>query len=299
MTNDVATTNDRNFLRVQITDEIQITGPGQMMTKLRSLLPEYKRPDVLFVWLDEKEFALAIDKLEIAENAQITIPTEMDNFKKLIIICRSESRSDAAETAKIFDLNEIKPLDVLLIAQDRWWSNLCSDSECCPVSGRLMPGKVVLSEKSLSDRHDVWLQWLKLINQLSVQPQLSEISYETEELLRRSLDDLAIRDCVLNHIATNPQAQPTWTKIFERFLDSTQSQNNHVVYCLLAAIHFSNNRVENADHFTKQSLLINPEYSLSLLMQHGLEIKMDCKKVVAAFTHFSADELLKNTPLRK
>jgi len=34
------------------------------------------------------------------------------------------------------------------------------------------------------------------------------------------------------------------------------------------------------------------------LMQHGLEIKMDSRKIVSAFTHFTSDELLANTPVR-
>jgi hypothetical protein len=291
--------------RFEIEQSIKITGPGQMIKKLFEYFPKSESDDVLFVWLDGLDQAVGIEQVEIKKGLEGDIcPLQGFNTgEKLIAICRGGSRARAANIAQTLELGEVNPLDVLLVAKGRWWSNFCKDSDCCPIDGRDLPTNEPINSGTLSKRHEIWFQWLSLVQSFTQlpdpsDPDLDEVTPSQESDLRNSLDDLAIRDCVLNHLAINRESQSIWIRICKQFLAGTQTHNNHVLYCLLAAVYFSNDDTDKADFYTKQSLLINPKYSLALLMQHGLEIKMDCKKVVAAFTHFSSDELLRNTPVR-
>lgn len=303
MKNESALRDNPKFCNITFDEGLKITGPGQMMNQLVEFFPPFETDDVLYIWLDDNDFAVRMEQVLVHDSGsseqQIETPACKTNSEKLIVICRSLSRDQASDMASELDLAEHNPLDILLIADGKWWSKLCTNPDCCPPGGRQIASKANVDSQSLNLRHEVWLKWLNLVNNFSSQATTKENSLESEEFFRKSLDDLAIRDCVLNSLAITPDLQSTWIEIFQRFLAGNQTYNNEVLYCLLAAIHFSNDDVSKADFYTKQSLLINPSYSLALLMQHGLEIKMDCKKVVAAFTHYTADELLKNTPTKK
>lgn len=286
---------------IEFDEKILITGPSQMMSKLVGHFPDFVKTDVLFIWLNSEDCAQAIEQLTIPNLAEGKIspsPSLDGERQKLIVVCRSNDKESALKLSESLDLTSTRPLDVLVVADGKWWSSLCSDTDCCPPDGRLLPTKTLLSADDLSDRHATWFRWLSLYNKFQTESDLIIGTVEAGEL-KNTLDDLAIRDCLLNHLAINVESQATWINIFELLLTSENKTNNHVIYCLLAAINFSISDTTKADFYTKQSLLINPTYSLSLLMQHGLEIEMDTKKVVAAFTHFSAEELLKNTPARK
>lgn len=289
---------------IEIESKKHVTGPAQMLRELHEHFPVFDQADILFVWLDENDLALGIDQLVISES-ETDVDLEKlgappaENCQKLIVVCRASTKALAAESAEKYKDLKQSPLDVLLVSQTHWWSNLCTNAECCPNEGRPLPAPKSLQTNDIALRHEKWLSWLNLFNKFSVQYDFVKIEIDDEQFLRESVDDLAIRDCILNHLSINPGAQIVWNRIFERFLTSENTLNNHVFNCLIAAIHFSTGDLNLADKFTKNSLLINPDYSLSLLMQHGLEIKMDCKKIVSAFTHFTSEELLKNTPLRK
>lgn len=303
MKNESVLRDNPKICKITFDEGLKITGPGQMMNQLVEFFPPLETDDVLYIWLDHNEYAVGMDQVLVhyagSSGQKIATPARETNYEKLIVICRSLSKDQASDIASELDLTEHSPLDILLIADGKWWSKLCTNPECCPVDGRQLTSKVKVDSQSLTLRHEVWLKWLNLVNGFSSQATAKENIIESEEFFRRSLDDLAIRDCVLNSLAITPDLQSAWIEIFQRFLAGNQTYNNQVLYCLLAAIHFSNDDVAKADFYTKQSLLIDPSYSLALLMQHGLEIKMDCKKVVAAFTHYTADELLKNTPTKK
>lgn len=303
MTNESVLRDNPKSSKLTFDAGLKITGPGQMMNQLADSFPAMKTDDILYVWLDEADCAIGMDQVlvqnEGSSGPRLAAPAREANFEKLIVICRASSKNQASEMASDLDLTEHSPLDILLVADGRWWSKLCTNTECCPVEGRELASRMKVDSQSLTLRHEVWLKWLNLVNEVYSKGELENIAIESEEFFRKSLDDLAIRDCVLNNLAVTPDLQSAWNEIFQGFLAGNQTYNNQVLYCLLAAIYFSNDDLSKADFFTKQALLIDPRYSLALLMQHGLEIKMDCKKVVAAFTHYTADELLRNTPAKK
>jgi hypothetical protein len=286
--------------RFEIGNSIKITGPGQMMQELVDYFPKSDAEDVLFVWLDSLDQAVGIDQVavEATLECKISPQQEFSSADKLIVVSRGRTKSRASEMADTLEIDGLALLDVLLVADGKWWSKLCKDPDCCPLDGRVLPNRKPVDSDYLSKRHEIWFQWLTLVQSFSQQSDVGEVASSQESILRNSLDDLAIRDCALNHLAINRDSQPVWIRICKQFLAGSQTHNNHVLYCLLAAIYFSNDDSVEADFYTKQSLLIEPKYSLALLMQHGLEIKMDCKKVVAAFTHFTPEELLENTPVR-
>lgn len=283
----------------EIKEPIQITGPGQMLTRLRNFLPDYAQPDLLYIWLDQDDNAVQISQTELIEVASEFkfLPQKTAKCEKLIAVFRAETKESAQQYANQINTSSLEPLDVLLIVGNSWWSHLCSNIECCPMEGRSLPKRNELDSQTFSKRHEVWLNWLNTFNLFNVRDSEINISPESQTELRKSLNDLAIRDCILNHLAINAEHQNAWERIFSQLLTSDKTFNNHVLYCLLAAIHFSQHDLGKADFYTRQSLLLEPEYSLSKLMEHGLEIKMDCNKIVAAFTHYSADELLRNTPV--
>lgn len=293
--------NEPSTKIIEIKDPIRITGPGQMLSRLRNFLPTYDQPDLLCVWLDLEDNAVQIIQALIQSEASISdlLLHKTEVCEKLIIIFRADRKDSAKDLANSANYKAFEPLDVLLVAADKWWSHLCSDIECCPLDGRPLPSRNELDTKVILNRHDVWLQWLNLLNLFNSRQSKIQISADLESELRQSLDDLAIRDCLLNHLAINPDSQNDWEKIFSQLLAGSQHHNNQVLYCLLAAIYFSKHDLTKANFYTKLSLTHDPNYSLSKLMEHGLEINMDCKKIVAAFTHYGADELLRNTPLPK
>jgi hypothetical protein len=288
---------------IEIPARLHITGPAQMLRELQEHFPSPNDSDILFVWLTTNDFAVGIEQVCLGASeaeydlAELGSP-QSDECQKLIAVCRSATKTEAEEIAnKYVNLNR-NPLDVLIIAEGKWWSNLCTKTECCPNEGRPLPELKVAEVEAMASRHQKWLLWLNLLNIFAVNFESADQVISDEESLRKSLDDLAIRDCILNHLAINPETQEIWHQIFDKFLQSEKTHNNHVINCLIAAIYFSQGNLDLADKYTKNSLLINPDYSLALLMQHGLEIKMDCKKIVSAFTHFTSEELLKNTPIR-
>lgn len=284
---------------IKINEPIAISGPFQMLNKLRNFLPAYERADLLLIWLDDQDQALQINHRFIGEGLppHLLELQKTGEREKLIVIFRADTKMDAQEEAKRFNLTQIDPLDVLLIAGDRWWSFLCSNDDCCPKDGRELPRRNGVDSNTFADRHEIWLQWLNALNFCKSQVNTFEMAPDMETQLRKSLNDLAIRDCVLNHLATNTDSHNAWLSIFNQMISGSQTHNNQVVYCLMAAVYFCQHNLVDAEIFTKKSLEIDPTYSLSKLMEHGLEIKMKSEKIIAAFTHYCADELLRNTPV--
>ena len=287
---------------IELDERPYIKGPGQMIRKLSKEFPTYSDPDLLLVWLSKDDLAIGIEQIrlddsigEFAQSVEVSAPSE--DCKKLVAVFRAETKSQCEGWTSKFNFEPWNLLDVLLVAANRWWSNLCKNQDCCPDEGRSIHTPIVETD-ALALRHENWLAWLNLLNSFSIQNGVVAIEKSQEEALRNSLDDLAIRDCILNHLTVTHEARDTWVRIFKKLLDSDNRYNNHVVNCLYAAVFFSTGDLEKADEFTKSSLLQNPDYSLALLMQHGLEIKMDSRKIVSAFAHFTSDELLANTPVR-
>ncbi|MFM1787078.1 MAG: hypothetical protein RL228_1028 [Actinomycetota bacterium] len=287
---------------IEIVERPHIKGPGQMMKNLADQFPDLASEDLLTVWLSREDLAIGIEQFspsstveEIDWSIPFLAPTE--ECQKMVVICRAEDESNARNLAKKFDFEKHNPLDALLVTREKWWSYFCKNQECCPKDGRPL-NTVNLELDAIEQRHQIWLTWLNLLNQVSTQMNNNDFKFEDEQSMRNSLDDLAIRDCVLNHLSINPDSHNAWIRIFDKFLESKLNYNNHVFNCLYAAIFFGVGDLKKADEFTKNALLLEPEYSLALLMQHGLEIKMDSRKIVSAFTHFTSEELLRNTPVR-
>ncbi|MEN9693291.1 MAG: hypothetical protein RLZZ330_935 [Actinomycetota bacterium] len=284
----------------------KIEGPKTLFQKIHSYLPELAAPDFLYAWLDAEDVLVGLEHFEVDEDELeelcIKTPAACGNRQKLVVICRAELKETAKSIAQKIEFSAPEPLDVLVCTSTRWWSHICTNEDCCPKVGRLINEqdcRPKQSEAIIQNRHQVWLNWLQVIEQNLDADRSVKINDDLETALRESLSDLAIRDCVLSHVATVGEKQTSWRRVIEHLLTNGNTENNHILYCFLAAISMTENDRARADFFTKQALLINPEYSLSVLLQHGLEMKMATPRIVSAFTHFTIEDLIERTPERK
>lgn len=284
----------------------KIEGPRTLFEKIHRYLPTISKPDLMYAWLDEEDLLVGLEHFLLDEDTldELTIktPQTSDNRRKLVVICRAKLKETAKLIAQKVEFSDPEPLDVLLCTSTRWWSHICTNEECCPKQGRLIDekdGRPKQSSNVIEDRHQIWFKWLSIIEKHKDRNRSINVDEGLESELRGSLSDLAIRDCVLSHVAVVGEMQTTWRRVIEHFLTNGNSENNHVLYCFLAAISMAENERERADFFTKQALLLNPDYSLSVLLQHGLEMKMATPRIVSAFTHFSVEDLIERTPERK
>ena len=284
----------------------KIDGPRILFQKIHEYLPEIDDADFLYAWLDSDDILVSLEHFKLPNldrcDQNIETPEARGNRQKLVVICRALTKDAAKEIAQQIKYSEPEPLDVLVCTAERWWSHICSNEDCCPKEGRLINEQKIRSKQSkavIDARHQIWLKWLNAIELNKDADRSISIDEDVEETLRKSLKDLAIRDCVLSHVAQKSDLQNVWRRLIEYLITNGKTENNHVLYCLLAAISMSEDERDRADFFTKQAILIEPEYSLSVLLQHGLEMKMATPRIVSAFTHFSVEDLIERTPERK
>ena len=284
----------------------KIEGPKTLFQKIHKHLPALEKSDLLYVWLDIEDVIVGFEHLGLEEcelnELCIETPPACGTRSKLVVICRADSKETAREIAQKVKYSGLEPLDVLICTSERWWSHICTNEECCPKEGRPIDerrNRPKQPDEVIQNRHEVWFKWLDIIEKHQDSSLTISLERDTEMVLRDSLNDLAIRDCVLSHVAVASSNQRTWRRLIEHLITNGRTENNHVLYCLLAAISMSENERDRADFFTRQAILLEPNYSLSVLLQHGLEMKMATPRIISAFTHFSVEDLIERTPRRK
>jgi hypothetical protein len=131
-------------------DRLSLRSPDALISAVPYLLGFHPRESLVLVWLHRGRIALTqrvdlpageVDGL--AWMAQVFGHSVADVAEELVAVFVTSTLPDhglAEALVSTCDRREISVRDLLRVDDDRWWSLLCGDEECCPAEGRqLLP----------------------------------------------------------------------------------------------------------------------------------------------------------------
>ena len=122
----------------------KIASPAELVACIPAILGFHPTQSLVGMWTDQKAELVWSIRFDLETPEPIIARTMLDLIERhnsegrlLLVIYPGEHQlpSKVRDLMDRFTRHEIPVLDVLLVAEDRWWSMLCENGSCCPPEG--------------------------------------------------------------------------------------------------------------------------------------------------------------------
>ena len=123
---------------------VQITSPAELVAAVPALLGFHPTESLVGLWTDEKAQLVCSIRFDLAMPEPMIARTLLDLIHRqepdgrLMLVVYPADRDLPTVVRDLMDRftgRKVPLLDVLLVADGRWWSMLCADPTCCPPEG--------------------------------------------------------------------------------------------------------------------------------------------------------------------
>ena len=123
---------------------VRVTSPAELVAAVPALLGFHPTESLVGLWTNEKTQLVCSIRFDLAMPEPMMARTLLDLIRRqepdgrLTLVVYPPDRALPTAVEDLMDRFtrlEVPLLDVLLVADDRWWSMLCADPTCCPPEG--------------------------------------------------------------------------------------------------------------------------------------------------------------------